>query len=182
MDIHDIQSDRLPGEYVTIQEAGNQPPGQNLLWQHIQGHNGTKEILRLFLQGGIPEILSQSGVQQGGPLGSIHFALAIYPLLLEVGKKYPTMLITAYTDNVVMTGPLDTIKEAFQQYTLAMQTAGLTLKPRDSCTYIPSWRRLSPDNLGAQSGVRISEDKKYSTDVIWGMENSFLLNSQAAKF
>ena len=58
------------------------------------------------------EILSQSGVQQGDPLGSILFALAIHPLLLEVGKKYPTILITAYADNVVTTGLLKKIKEA----------------------------------------------------------------------
>ena len=64
-----------------------------------------------------------------------------------------------------MTGPLDKIKEALQQYTLDMQTAGLALNPSDSCTYIPPWRRLSPDNLKTQPGVRVLDDQTYFIDM-----------------
>ena len=64
-----------------------------------------------------------------------------------------------------MTGPLDKMKEALQQYTLDMRTAGLALNPSDSCTYIPSWRRLSPDILKTQPGVRVSDDQTYFIDM-----------------
>ena len=80
-----------------------------------------------------------------------------------------------------MTGPLDKIKEALQQYTLAMQTAGLALNPSDSYTYIyyhgADW---------AQTFWRLSQGSEFQMakhiSLIWEMENSFLLNSHASKF
>ena len=51
-------------------------------------------------------------MQQGDPLGSTLFALAIHPVLLEIGRTFPHVLITAYADNVVLSGPVSEVKKA----------------------------------------------------------------------
>ena len=78
-----------------------------------------------------------------------------------------------------MTGSLDIVKAALQVYTQAMQAAGLILNPSDSCTYIPSWRSLSPANLEAQAGVKMTTDHKYCIDM--GNGDSFPLELTGIK-
>ena len=83
-----------------------QPNGWNLLWKFIAFHYGCHGLLKFLHSGTATDINSESGAQQGDPLGSTLFALAIHPVLLDLGRSFPSLLITAYADNVIFAGPL----------------------------------------------------------------------------
>ncbi|KAL0215547.1 hypothetical protein P9112_007731 [Eukaryota sp. TZLM1-RC] len=63
-------------------------------------------------------LISSSGVKQGDPLGPFFFCLAIHPLMCELKHEFPDVHITAYMDDISITGPIDslrTIAEIVQQ-------------------------------------------------------------------
>ena len=87
-------------------------------------------------------IQSASGVQQGDPLGSLLFALALNPLLLGIGSRHPSVFISAHADNCIITGPLTQVQAAVADFERAILRAGLTLNPADSAMYAPSWHNM----------------------------------------
>ena len=103
--------------FTTLPEDGqhNMPVGWDLLWRHIQVHYGCKGILKYYHAGQVSHVLSQSGVQQGDPLGSTLFALAIHPILLEIASTFD-IVVAAYADNVVFTGRLSEVIRAQDLY------------------------------------------------------------------
>ena len=62
---------------------------------HIQVHYGCKGILKYYHEGEVSNILSQSGVQQGDPLGSTLFALATHLILLQKASEFQ-VAVAAY--------------------------------------------------------------------------------------
>ena len=67
------------------------PQGWDILWKFIEAHYGCHGTLRYFHSGTTSLLTSQSGVQQGDPLGSTLFALAIHPLLCRLAKMSPLL-------------------------------------------------------------------------------------------
>ena len=97
------------------------------LWSHIMAHHGTKGILKLYHSGSTYTILSETGVQQGDPLASNLFALALHPQLCSVARRHSDILITAYADNIIITGPLSKVGAATLDLKDALATIGLKL-------------------------------------------------------
>jgi len=128
------------------------PIGWDILWGHICAHYGVHGILKYHAQGTTRHILSQRGVQQGDPLGSTLFALALHPILLEIGSTYSEVIVTAYADNVSFTGPLVQIAAAQAALVTALRAAGLELNPADSEVYIPSWQTLTSSSWPGTPG------------------------------
>ena len=77
------------------------PQGWDILWKFIETHYGCHGTLMYFHSGTTSLLSSQSGVQQGDPLGSTLFALAIHPLLLHISQDVPNALITAYAESLL---------------------------------------------------------------------------------
>ena len=123
-----------------------QPAGWDILWRHIQAHYGCKGHLRFFHDGKVSFISSETGVQQGDPLGSTLFALALHPVLTELGRHHQ-VLITAYADNVVISGPLSRVFGAQEALRQSMIDIGLHLNPTESELYIPEWSDVPFDQV-----------------------------------
>ncbi len=86
-------------------------------------------------------------------MGSLLFALDLHPLLLKVGHRNPSVFISAYADNCIITGPLTAVQAAVADFERAILLAGLTLNPSDSTMYVPSWKTLSHEEVLAQHHV-----------------------------
>jgi hypothetical protein len=126
------------------------PYGWDALWPYFAAHYGCHGSLKYYSSGTTSIVQSQSGVQQGDPLGSTLFALGIHPILLNLGHHHPRILVSAYADNVVLAGPLSAVEAAHADYCSSMQAVGLTLNPRESHMYIPEWRGLQLDQIQSQ--------------------------------
>jgi hypothetical protein len=141
-------------EQVNGTDEGNprtKPIGWDILWRHIQAHYGTPGILKFYLAGEVSEILSEAGVQQGDPLGSTLFALAIHPTLIKIAEAHE-VLITAYADNVIISGPLSLVIAAQDMYRREMGELGLQLNADESEIYIPEWLDVEAAQLAGMPG------------------------------
>ena len=69
--------------------------------------------MKLYLARAVSDIYGEAGVQQGYPLGSSTsvFVLAIHPIL-----EAHEVLITAYAENVIISGPLSSVLAAQEMY------------------------------------------------------------------
>ena len=104
--------DGCPEDYSKASATLSQPDwlGYDILWNHFRSHYGAKGKLKFYHNGEIFEVDSSSGVQQGDPLGSVLFALGLHPIITKLASSIPEVLITAYADNVVISGPLSFVK------------------------------------------------------------------------
>ena len=134
------------------------PVGWDILYGHLRAHYGISGLLKYYSGSEVITIRSESGVQQGDPLGSLLFALGIHPLLLSIGANHPDVFLSAYADNCIITGPLSKVQAAVAEYQTTMLQAGLLLNPSDSAVYIPAWRQLSSSELQAKGSVSTSID------------------------
>jgi hypothetical protein len=130
--------------YVQLSQdaAHSKPVGWDIMYGHLRAHYGVSGILKYYSRGEVHTIQSESGVQQGDPLGSLLFALGIHPLLLAVGRLHPHIFISAYADNCILTGPLNLVQAAVEDFNINFLRAGLSLNPADSAVYSPSWLHL----------------------------------------
>ena len=109
-------------------------------------HYGCKGILKYYHAGQVSHVLSQSGVQQGDPLGSTLFALAIHPILLEIASTFD-IVVAAYADNVVFTGRLSEVIRAQDLYRTRIAAVGLQLNPSESQIHVPEWKSIPKSAL-----------------------------------
>ena len=125
----------------------NLPIGWDLLWRHIRGHYGRVGILKHYHGGGVEYINSEAGVQQGDPLGSTLFAMGIHSTLIDIARKHPDVLLTAYADNVIIIAPLSKATEAVDMYREKMSSIGLHLNAAESEAFIPAWAPILADRI-----------------------------------
>ena len=140
-------AERLRSASASPAQADSQPQphGWNLLWKFIASHYGCHGLLKFFHSGTVTDINSESGVQQGDPLGSTLFALAIHPVLLDLGRSFPSLLITAYADNVIFAGPLSVLRDAHDRYSEQMQAICLRVNSCKSAVFVPQWQHWQVD-------------------------------------
>jgi hypothetical protein len=112
------------------QPQAEKDPGWDFLWPFISAHYCCHGKLKFHHSGNLLIVTSETGVQQGDPLGSTLFAFGIHPILLQLGHDYPQVLFAAYTDNVFMSGPLSLVKLAYVAYCNAMLCIGLLINAR----------------------------------------------------
>ena len=138
VNVLDARCDR----YATLpeDEEHDKQVGWDIMYGHLRAHYGVSGNLKYYSRSEVLTIESESGVQQGDPLGSLLFALAIHPLLLDIGARHPEVFISAYADNRIITGPLSKIQAAVHYCDTTLHRAGLSLNPSDSAVYIPSWQ------------------------------------------
>ena len=111
--------------------------GWDILWSHFSAHYDKKGILKFYHSGNVEHVLSECGIQQGDPLGSILFALAFHPLLMKIADLYPDILVTAYADNVALVGKRSRVLLAVDQFVTFLAEKNLKLNPAESLIYSP---------------------------------------------
>ena len=148
--------ERLRSASASLAQAASQPQpnGWNHLWKFIASHYACHGLLKFFHSGTVTDINSESGVQQGDPLGSTLFALAIHPVLLDLGRSFPSLLITAYADNVIFAGPLSVLRAAYDRYSEQMQAIGLRVNSSESAIFVPQWQADTDEHLQARPEVQ----------------------------
>ena len=124
----------------------NGPVGWDILWSYIDAHYGVKGVLKYYHAGKVHDFSSEAGVHQGDPIASTLFALAIHPLIMKVAEAH-NVIITAYADNIIMTGKLSVVREAAVMCRDLMATMNLKLNPSESEAYIPQWYGVPPQTL-----------------------------------
>ena len=143
----------------------NHPIGWDILWRHIKAHYGTSGILKHYQAGSVEYISSQAGVQQGDPLGSTLFAMAIHPTLISIAERHPDVLLTAYADNVIIVGPLSKATNAVDMYQDRMAAMGLKLNSAESEAYIPAWSHTPLDRI-QHNNIKLQEPHEQTTQVV----------------
>ena len=126
-------------------EDQNQPVGWDLLWSYIHAHYGVKGVLKYYHAGKVHVFSSEAGVHQGDPLASTLVALAIHPIIIKVAED-DNVVITAYSDNIIMTGKMSVVRRAAVVCRDLMATMNLKLNqtPRLPLLYPPARARLHP--------------------------------------
>ena len=89
----------------------------------------------LFFDGMV--IKSQVGVQQGDPLGPLFFALALHPVLEQVGNIPGLDLSFSYLDDMVMAGKQSAVASGIAQLKTSAGSLGLRLN-MSKCELVPA--------------------------------------------
>ena len=134
--------------------------GWDLLWNIVQAHYGVHCILKYYSGGEVMTISSESGVHQGDPLGSTHFALALHPIIMKVADAHPDILISAYADNVFMIGRISDLRGAISDYKLQLAEADLRLNPTESEAYVPAWESAQQDEIQQCPHITLRDSKQ----------------------
>ena len=105
---------------------------------------GAQPILHL----GESIIRSQSGVQQGDPLGPLGFALTLQPIIERIKEEVPGLKINAwYLDDGTLCGSPNDLLEALKIIEQEGPTRGLHLNHSKSLLHIPEEADASPNPL-----------------------------------
>jgi hypothetical protein len=124
--------------------------GWDILWRHIEANYGVHGVLKFFHNGEVDEVLSEAGVQQGDPLGSVLYALAIHPALLRIGRRFGEVFVGGYADNISLAGRLSIVAQAYEMYEQEMTNLGLTINPLESEIYVPQWKNNNLEQLESE--------------------------------
>ena len=83
-----------------------------------------------------PIVWSSDGARQGCPLGSTYFCLGLHPLMLDMRRQFPTVRISAATDDIGLQGPVPDLQRAWQWLIENGPAYGYHLRP-DKCVLLP---------------------------------------------
>jgi hypothetical protein len=82
---------------------------------------------------------SQTGVQQGDPLGSLLFSLPLHPLVRRISTDFPDLLMNAwYLDDGALVGPHAQVSGALQLLQREGRSIGLAMHPGKSEVWWPT--------------------------------------------
>ena len=98
--------------------------------------------LRYAASAGVARLLSRSGVQQGDPLASALFSMAIQPALLEIQATAvgaaAGAVVVAQIDDVYLVGPSAWVEESYAALQIAYARVGLRLRHAKGALYCPA--------------------------------------------
>ncbi len=89
-------------------------------------------------------ILTETGVQKGGHLGSALCALGNHSSLVDIACLYRSLLqvVVCYADNIFLRRPLQDMSRAIPAFKPTLQEAKLRLNTFASDVHIPKWANL----------------------------------------
>ena len=97
--------------------------------------------LRYAAAAGVARLLSRSGVQQGDPLASVLFSVAIQPALLEIQATAvgdaAGAVVVAQIDDVYLVGPSEWVEASYATLQVAYARIGLQLRHAKGAVYSP---------------------------------------------
>ena len=97
--------------------------------------------LRYAAAAGVARLLSRSGVQQGDPLASVLFSVAIQPALLEIQATAvgdaAGAVVVAQIDDVYLVGPSEWVEASYATLQVAYARIGLQLRHAKGAIYSP---------------------------------------------
>ena len=128
--------------------------GWDILWRHIEANYGVHGVLKFFHNGEVDEVLSEAGVQQGDPLGSVLYVLAIHPALLRIGRRFGEVFVGGYADNISLAGRLSIVAQAYEMYEQEMTNLGLTINLLESEIYVPQWKNNNLEQLESELVIK----------------------------
>ena len=99
----------------------------------------------LFFDGTI--IHSEVGVQQGDPIGPLLFALALQPVIVQLGNIPGLDLAFSYLDDLVLAGKQEAVAQGINQLQDSTGPLGLRLN-RSKCELIPASQNGNDINWG----------------------------------
>ena len=111
---------------------------------------------------------------------AVHFLL--WPsirILTDLAEAFPNVQITAYADNVIISGPLTDIKAVIGDFQRETFRAGLRLNTAESILHIPSWV-AQPDDLFLQTDIFKPQPKVVSVSFL--MESVSLWPRRDSRF
>ena len=89
----------------------------------------------LFFEGMV--IKSQVGVQQGDPIGPLLFALALQPVITQLGNIQGLDLAFSFLDDLVLAGDEAAVAEGIKQLQVSAGNLGLSLN-KSKCELVPA--------------------------------------------
>jgi hypothetical protein len=101
-------------------------------------------------------ILSETGPQQGDPLGTVLFAAPLQLILHRVANSHPDNLVFAFADNASFIRPPKQVLQAVDTYYHLLQEANLKLNPAKSNIYYfpnPTQSQLLVGSLQTSQGL-----------------------------
>ena len=111
--------------------------------------------------------LSPVGVPQGLPLSPLLFILALQPVLMAINRKYPSLRILAYADDVAIHGPVHILADVITLLDAYSITTGLKLN-KAKCGFIDKPSPV-PDIPTVSSykylGINITSPPDYSATI-----------------
>ena len=125
----------------------------------LRNRDGTYNITKF--------LMSVCGCRQGGPESALLFAIALQPVLIELSRKYPSIIIVAYLDDVTILGPnADMVIKAYEFLKAeAKRILNLEVETK-KCKFIYFNNGSNIDHLDAQPPILTNDNEELSAQVI----------------
>ena len=87
-----------------------------------------------------------------------------------MADRHQAILITAYADNIIITGQLNNVSAAILDVKQALMDIGLKLNTLESQIHIPAWSTLSQQQLESKPNV-ISTEQPQTINFEYSMDS-----------
>jgi len=120
------------------------------VWRIADLCYGVPSPLHLFDRDGpVASFTSQRGSRQGCVLGTLLFCLGLQPILEEASGDLDKLTVSAYIDDLAVTGPLEQVSIFFERLNALSPAVGLSISlPKSSLLW--SCDLLVPGNVGGR--------------------------------
>ena len=72
--------------------------------------------MKFYHAGQKEHIFSETGTQQGDPVGNVLFSAPLHPIFIDIADKFASLFINIFPDNAVFIGRLSQILQAADMY------------------------------------------------------------------